>query len=340
MSLVVSLCVPAFERVEYLSRLVSSFREQNYVAKELCISDDSRDNGVEEYVRGLQDPRIHYARNPYDRGLGPNLRHSLEMANGELAVVLGDDDVLSNPNALRSYASAAIRYPTARFFYSNHLHIDAEDRVVYSHKYFTEESYFESGATSLRGIWLRSVQIAGMGFRLSNDGLVPSLFPDEPSLFPQVICVGRLLLKAGSVAIPDYACSTRGHPMQLGHQAAQGKLVSSESEQQGGSELLGIVDDLARDYPTEVGPLARSLERHIVLNFAGSMPNIRIDSGVPTLRRMTTLMLAKSPYARRSVWLRTLYAGLLVVPLPIIQTSVGILKRVHMLVQHPVTHRS
>lgn len=343
MSLLVSVCVPAFERAEYLSRLVSSFREQSHAAKELCISDDSRDDAVEAYVRGLQDPAIRYARNPRRRGLGPNLRHALEMAKGELAVVLGDDDALACPDALSCYAGAALRYPAARFFYANQLQIDAEDRVVFSHRYFSEESYFEPGTASLRGTWLRSVQIAGMGFRLSDDGLVPSLFPDEPSLFPQVVCVGHLVVRAGSVAIPQYVCSTRGHPMQLGAQAAQGKLVSSELEQQGGSELLGIVADLARAHPAEVGPLAASLERHIVVNFAGSMPNIRLNAGTPALRRLTGLMLEQSPYARCSVWLRALYVGLLVVPGPLLRTCVAILKRLHVLLrppQPPTTHRT
>ncbi len=335
MSFVVSVCVPAFERVEYLSRLVNSFRAQNYATKELCISDDSTDDAVETYVRELHDPAIRYMHNPGPRGLGHNLKHALEMAWGEIAVVLGDDDVLSSPDALGCYADAAIRYPAARFFYANQLQIDADDRVAFSYRYFSEERYFGPGTESLRDMWLRSVQIAGMGFRLSHDGLVPSLFPDEPSLFPQVICVGRLLINSGSVAIDKYVCSTRGHPMQLGALAAQGKLVSSAHEQQGGSELVGIVKDLAQTHPAELGPLTESLERHIVVNFAGSMPNIRLNAGLPALRRLTGLMLQQSPYARRSVWLRVLYFGLLVVPEPLLRACVALLKRLYVLVRHP-----
>lgn len=323
----VSVCVPAFERVEYLSRLIHSVRAQDYPDKEICISDDSRDDSVETYIATLDEPWVRYERNPGRRGLGPNLQHALAMAEGDLAVVLGDDDILSCSDALRRYAEAAVRYPTARFFYPNHLQIDAEDRVSFVHRYFSDEGYYAPGTESFAATWLRSVQIAGLGFRLAGDGLVTALFPDEPCLFPQVVAVGHLVAQAGSVGMARYLVSPRGHALQLGGQAAQGKLVSSPLEQRGGAELLSMVRSFADQYPDEMRSLAPSLERHIVVNFAGSMPNILLTAGRPALRRLTSLVLEESPYARRSVWLRTLYLGLCVTPAALLEPTVHLLKR-------------
>lgn len=329
----VSVCVPAFERVEYLSRLIQSVRAQDYPDTEVCISDDSRDGSVEAYIATLREPWVRYERNPGRRGLGPNLQHALAMASGEIAVVLGDDDMLSCPDALRRYVEAAVRYPTARFFYPNHLQIDTEDRVSFVHRYFSEERYYAAGAESFAATWLRSVQIAGMGFRLAGDGIVVRLFPDEPCLFPQVVAVGHLVARGGSVGMARYLVSPRGHALQLGGQAAQGKLVSSLLEQRGAAELLSMLRSFADQYPDEMRSQAPSLERHIVVNFAGSMPNILLTAGRPALRRLTSLVFEESPYARRSVWLRILYVGLCVAPAALLESTVHLLKRAQLVVR-------
>lgn len=323
----VSVCVPAFERVEYLARLIASVRCQNHTDWEICVSDDSRDDSVQRFVATLKEDRVYYARNPGRRGLGPNLRHALAMANGEVAIVLGDDDVLSCSDALACYAEAARRHSTARFFYANQLQIDVHDEVTLTHRYFDQDRYYEPGRPSFATTWLRSVQIAGMCFRLGDDGVTPALVPEEPCLFPQVEAVGHLVARWGSVALARYLVSPRGHPMQLGGQAAQGKLVSSPLEQQGAAELLRMVRSFAAQYPSEVGPLAKTLERHIVVNFAGSMPNLRLTAGLPALRRLTGLVMGESPCARRAWWLWGLYLGLLMTPTPALQGLVRVLKR-------------
>jgi len=328
MGTTISVCIPAFERLDYLPALLQSFREQDWPDRELCISDDSRDETVATYISELRDPMIRYEHNPGRRGLGPNLKHALTMARGELAVVLGDDDLLPCADALRCYIDVARRYPEARFSYANQLQINTFGQVALIHRYFSEERYYAPGTESFTATWLRSVQIAGMGFRLGSDGLVPSLFPERPCLFPQVEAVGHLVAQSGSVGIARYVSSPRAHPLQLGGQAAQGKLVTSQEEQQGAAELLRMIREFAEEYPAAVGPLAARLERRIVVNFAASMHNIRMTAGLPAMRRLTRLVWEESRYARHAPWLRLLYLGLLVTPPGLLQSTVDALKHV------------
>lgn len=335
----ISVCVPAFERLDYLSALLRSFREQDWPDKELCISDDSRDEAVATYIRELHDPLVRYEHNPGRRGLGPNLRHALGMARGELAVVLGDDDILPYADALRCYVDVAGRHPEARFFYANQLQINTVGQVTLTHRYFSEERYYGPGIESFAATWLRSVQIAGMGFRLGTDGLVPSLFPERPCLFPQVEAVGHLVARSGSVGIARYVSSPRAHPLQLGGQAAQGKLVTSQDEQQGAAELLRMIRKFADEYPASVGPLLAQLERHIVVNYAASMHNIRLTAGIPAMRRLTHLVWDESRYARRAPWLRLLYLGLLVIPPGLLQSTVDVLKCIQLTMRRHSTGR-
>lgn len=331
----ISVCVPTFERVEYLRRLVNSFRSQRYPFTELCLSDDSLSDEIKTFIDTLHDTNIRYERNPKSRGLTFNLQHALTMATGEIAIVLGDDDMLAGEDALDAYADAAEKYPEARFFYSNQIQVDQQDRPSLVYQYFTRTAYFPPGTESVRALWHRSVFIAGMGFRLSNDGAIPRLFPDQLSLFPQVIAVGRLLAQSGSVAIADFVCAVRAHPDQLGGQAAQGKLVTSELERQGGAELVSILRMLTSEHASTFGPIADHLERQIVMNFAGSMHNIRLTAGTPALRHMTSLMLTESKLARQSLWFRTLYIVVLALPKPVLRNTVATLKYLYM-----VRHRS
>jgi hypothetical protein len=327
----VSICVPTFERVGYLKELIESFERQEYRNVEMCISDDSRSDDIRDLVDRISNPKIRYMHNPVEQGLWTNLLNALAMAQSDLAVIMGDDDLLSDPRSITAYAAAAVKYPDAQVFYSNQFQINESGRRVFIYSYFKSTTEYDAGVDAVTKLWYRSVQIAGLGFKVIPEQPFHDLFPRTPTLYPQMVATGRLLAAFPAVGIADFACSVRGHSEQLGAYAARELLVNSSREKLAWAELLQIINELADESPTIFGVLASRLEYQALLNFAGALPYIRLNSGRTALRRVVHNVYDHSHVVRRSFWFRSLYFGVMVVPRPILQFVNSFLKKVQVM---------
>lgn len=99
----ISICIPQFNRIEYLIKSLDELQDQRYSDFEVVISDDcSQDdttNQIKEYLKSSKYP-ITYFRFDRNQGYDRNLRKSMEMATGVYCFVLGNDDTLSHRNVL------------------------------------------------------------------------------------------------------------------------------------------------------------------------------------------------------------------------------------------------
>lgn len=323
------MCVAAYERPVFLDQLVLSVVTQTYSPVELWICDDSRSDAVERVARSWQQHSLpialHYSRNTNRLGFQRNLETVLRKASGDITVVLGDDDLLATPYSLAAYAAAAKRYPDAAFLYPNLLQIDEYCNRTAVHRYFQRDSYCSAGTESLAGPWLRSVQIAGMGFSVPG-GMVADLFPPGPALFPQVVAVGQLLLEHGSLGINDYLVATRVTGSQLGYEVARGRSVFGDRQRLGAVELLDIVADMRSRSRAAIEPVAGRLERRIFVDFVLSEPNIRVFSGRRALSRLALSFAAHCWHARRSPGFWVVTVGLWVAPAWFVRVTVATLK--------------
>src|SRR5436190_2230332 len=93
----ISLCIPQYNRIQYLLKNLSVIAAQSYNGIEVCISDDaSTDNTEEEikkFIPGYKYPLL-YFRHAKNVGYDANLRKSLEMATGDYCIMMGNDDTL------------------------------------------------------------------------------------------------------------------------------------------------------------------------------------------------------------------------------------------------------
>jgi glycosyltransferase involved in cell wall biosynthesis len=94
----ISLCIPQYNRIQYLLKNLSIVAQQLYPDIEVAISDDaSTDNTEEEiarFARTYKYPIIYY-RHPVNVGYDANLRKSLELATGDYCIMMGNDDTLN-----------------------------------------------------------------------------------------------------------------------------------------------------------------------------------------------------------------------------------------------------
>ena len=100
----ISICIPQYNRIEYLIKSLDELQGQSYSDFEVVISDDcSQDdttNQIQEYLKASKYP-ITYFRFDQNQGYDRNLRKSMELAVGEYCFVLGNDDTLSHSHVLR-----------------------------------------------------------------------------------------------------------------------------------------------------------------------------------------------------------------------------------------------
>jgi len=99
----ISLCIPQYNRIQYLLKNLSVIAQQTYPGIEVIISDDaSTDNTEEEikkFIKGYKYPVVYY-RHPVNIGYDANLRKSLELATGDYCIMMGNDDTLNGPEGI------------------------------------------------------------------------------------------------------------------------------------------------------------------------------------------------------------------------------------------------
>jgi len=122
--MLISICIPQYNRSRYLLAVLESIRIQDYPDVEVVISDDcSTDDSLEvipKYIAEVQDTthvRFNYIRQPKNLGYDGNLRAALGAGQGEYLFVLGNDDALPNKDTLSKLVDvlAELNYPDVAF---------------------------------------------------------------------------------------------------------------------------------------------------------------------------------------------------------------------------------
>jgi O-antigen biosynthesis protein len=128
----ISLILPVHNpRRDWLEAAVASVLEQTYGRWELCVCDDaSAEDWVAEYFTALSaaEPRIRFARASERLGISGALNRAGEMAGGEYAGFVDQDDVLA-PHALACMAEA-VADAQPDLLYSDEDYLDGQGRRV------------------------------------------------------------------------------------------------------------------------------------------------------------------------------------------------------------------
>jgi glycosyltransferase involved in cell wall biosynthesis len=122
--MLISVCIPQYNRSKYLLAVLESIRVQDYPDVEVVVSDDcsSDDSSVAipRYIAQVKDTtqvRFNYIRQPKNLGYDGNLRAALAAGTGEYLFVLGNDDALPQPHTLSRLAVILdqLNYPDVSF---------------------------------------------------------------------------------------------------------------------------------------------------------------------------------------------------------------------------------
>jgi len=139
MNVKVSICIPAYNRVDYLKRLLESISQQTYKNYEVIITDDSDTDGVLNLSESYRNQiNIKYYKNVPTAGTPRNWLASIKKAEGEWIKLIHDDDSFANKESLQQFVDATSAHK--RFIFSGYNAVfentnESIDKTI-SHKKF------------------------------------------------------------------------------------------------------------------------------------------------------------------------------------------------------------
>lgn len=126
----ISVCIPQYNRIDFLKIALKEIEVQTYNNIEICIADDASTDNTKEEIEELKKKYkfpISYHRFETNQGYDRNLRKSMELASGDYCFILGNDDSLSDNGAIARLATfiQANNYPDVGFCNSSdYVHTD------------------------------------------------------------------------------------------------------------------------------------------------------------------------------------------------------------------------
>ncbi|MDY7013363.1 MAG: glycosyltransferase [Cyanobacteriota bacterium] len=123
----VSICIPTYNRADYLTYAANSVFQQTYEDFELIICDDGSTDNTSDRVARWDDPRIRYIRHPQNIGRSRNMRSGFDAATGEYFIKFDDDDAIA-PQFLEKTVAVLDANPSVDFVCTDHWVIDKNNR--------------------------------------------------------------------------------------------------------------------------------------------------------------------------------------------------------------------
>jgi glycosyltransferase involved in cell wall biosynthesis len=115
----ISICIPAYKRIEFLKRLLDSIVIQLYKDFEVIITDDSPGEAISFFCEQYsQKFSIRYFKNTHPLGTPENWNEAIRQAKGEWIKLMHDDDWFATGFSLGEFASAIEKNPSADFLFS------------------------------------------------------------------------------------------------------------------------------------------------------------------------------------------------------------------------------
>jgi len=98
-----SICIPQYNRTDFLLKALESFSSQTFTNFEVCIYDDnSDDNGEGKIINYLENSALSYSyyRSKSNGRYDASLRNAIGLSNGRFVLLMGNDDGLADCKTL------------------------------------------------------------------------------------------------------------------------------------------------------------------------------------------------------------------------------------------------
>ena len=146
----VSVCIPTYNRPEFLKQAIESVLAQTFSDYELIISDNASADTTTAVISSFKDRRIIHIRKEKNIGLVDNWNNCLSAAKGQYITIFHDDDHML-PDNLTFKIEALDRNERAGMIHSNFHIIDENGSITQENAHFIKsQDIVETGASFLR----------------------------------------------------------------------------------------------------------------------------------------------------------------------------------------------
>ncbi len=127
----ISICIPAYKRTLYLTRLLNSIEVQSYKNFEVVVTDDSDDEQVADLCKTFASSfTLHYYKNPLQLGAAANWNQCLGLGSSEWLKIMHDDDWFATNDSLAKFAEATKK--DIKFIWSNYFARNENTQKVFT----------------------------------------------------------------------------------------------------------------------------------------------------------------------------------------------------------------
>lgn len=269
-----TVCIPAYNRANYLPPLLDSILQQDESNFEVLICEDGSPEraaiaGIAAQYSALNPGRIRYLENQRNLGYDGNIRELVAQAQGEYCVFMGNDDLMCS-GALAAIADVVRRHPDCGVVVRTYATFDESPNV---HKqvfrYYPQEHAIEAGAQAIATAYRRSVVIPGMVIHRDSAAQLATAEFDGTLLY-QLYLVGRILAVRSVVFTPQIIALRRdGVAPDFGNsEAEKGKFVPKDQTPESSLHFMAGMMRIAQHVETATGLPVFAAIRHDIGSYS------------------------------------------------------------------------
>lgn len=204
-----SLCIPTYNRSEYLSALLDSILAQKDPDIEVVISDNASTDNTAEVVESYKAKfsSLVYVRQPENIGMDRNFLAIVENATGDYAWMIGDDDCLE-PGAIASVKRALETWPDVAGLQVGVMNYDVDLKTVRGPRPMAPEGYIGGFEQALEATVL---YLGYLSCNIVKRSLWNKVCQDYPirdffQYYVHVYIIAQMMKIAGNWGVIDVPC--------------------------------------------------------------------------------------------------------------------------------------
>ena len=284
----ISVAIPAFNRVAVLPELLDSILRQEFDDFDIVIAEDCSPERpairakAREYQKHYGD-KIKYHENQHTLGYDGNLKRLSELATGEYVLFMGNDDLLA-PGALIAVAQAVRLRSDVGVILRSYASFKEDPKLpVQVFRYFDDDRVFPPGDDTVVTFFRRSVFISGMVVKRSS-AIANSTTRFDGTLLYQQHLVGQILKHQSGVylnqiltyhrlgGVPDFGVSP----------SEQGLFVPKQQTPESSVQFMHGMLKIAFSLDEANGGMVGRRILHDIGNYAYPVLSIQAERSLPT----------------------------------------------------------
>lgn len=206
--IVISVCIPSYNRAAELPALLDSIVSQEFPHYEIVICEDNSPQRaairdvVARYDR-LHPGRIRYVENAETLGYDGNFRELIRRSDGDYCFIIGNDDLVA-PGALGIVGEALARYPDVGVVLRTFARFRGKrpDTLYTVTRYYKDALLFPPGPDTVVAFYRRLVVMSGLVFH-RGEALRHETDRFDGTLFYQLHLAAHILLARPGLFLPD-----------------------------------------------------------------------------------------------------------------------------------------